>query len=169
MISFGACQTLGGRRPQLHASLVTDSAAVAVYHRGIGYTAKIGFTFTNSSGRTVSRAGCGGPGWPDLEKKVGTRWVPAYYPVMLTCRTSPDFSWEPGQQFRDVLRMAVTERGHNFFPQLEVDSIDGIYRLHWSFTEGRDAGAKGARSVEAISNEFLMKLSSSPLPASNTR
>jgi hypothetical protein len=166
--SLGGCQTLRGARPPLHALLVTDSTEVTAYHRGIGYTAKIGFTFTNTTGKTIARSGCGWPGSPDLEKKVDSRWVIAYNPVVLTCRTSPDFSWEPGTRLHDVLQFAAAERGHNFDPVINVDSIPGVYRLRWTFTVGTEAGAKGARSVEAISNEFVMKLISLPSSASNT-
>jgi len=174
LVAFGigllfGCQTFNGSRAPLHASLVTDSTEVTAYHRGSGYVATIGFTFTNNTGRTISRAGCGGPGWPGLEKKVNTRWISAYHPVVLACRTYPDFSWQPGAQIRDALRFVAYERGHNTYPQINVDSIDGTYRLRWSFTEGREAGAKGARNIEAISNEFYMKLSSSSAPASITR
>ena len=166
---LAACQSFGVRRTPLHALLLTDSSEVSAYHRGIGYHANIGFTLTNNTGRTISRAGCGGPGWPSLEKKVNSQWVAAYYPAVLLCRTIPDYSWPPGARFHDVLQFAAVERGHNIHPEIRVDSIDGIYRLHWSFTEGTEAGAKGARTVEAISNEFAMKLRSSAASASNTR
>ena len=53
-------------------------------------------------------------------------------------------------------------------PELEVDSIDGVYRLHWGFTEGPNASADKARRVNAVSNEFRMILRSSA-PSSITR
>ncbi len=143
------CQSLGVARTPLHASLITDLAEVTVHYRGHGYSANIGYTFTNTTGLTISRSGCGGPGSPDLEKQVGTRWTPAYYPVVLTCRTYPDFTWPSGAQIREALRFVAYERGQNSYPQINVDSIEGIYRLRWTFTQGREAGAKGARNVEA--------------------
>jgi hypothetical protein len=163
-----ACQSLSNR-PPLFAALTTDSTVVTAYHRGIGYTANIGFTLINTSGVTISRAGCGGPGWPDLEKKEDGQWVAVYYPIIMTCRTYPDFSWKPGAKIRDALHFEAFERGHNNFPEIRVDSISGVYRLRWSFTEGSEDGRKGARPVMAISNDFVIKLASSPAPASNTR
>lgn len=163
-----ACQSPSNRSP-LFAALTTDSTVVTAYHRGIGYSANIGFNLMNTSGVTISRAGCGGPGWPDLEKKENGQWVPAYYPIIMTCRTDPDFSWKPGARIRDTLHFQAFERGHNTGPEIRVDSINGVYRLRWSFTEGPEAGRRGARTVMAISNAFVMTLASSPAPASKTR
>jgi hypothetical protein len=163
-----ACQSLRSRPRPLHALIVTDSSEIGVSLRNNAYVAKIGFTFRNTTGHVISRAGCGGPGWPDVEKKVNDRWVAAYYPISLACRTIPDFSWEPGAKIRDQVSFMAFVRGHNTMPELEVDTIDGVYRLHWAFTEGRDVSAEKARLVEAVSNEFRMILRSSAA-SSNTR
>jgi hypothetical protein len=50
------------------------------------------------------------------------------------------------------------EPGHRMEPELQVESIDGVYRLRWGFSTRREAGAQGSREVEAISNEFRMVL-----------
>jgi hypothetical protein len=117
--------------------------------------------FTNTTGHAISRAGCGGPGFPDVEKKINGHWIAAYYPISLTCRSVPDYSWKPGAQIRDQVSFVAFVRGHHKMPELEVDSIDGVYRLHWAFTEGRDASVERARQVDAVSNEFRMILRSS--------
>lgn len=153
-----ACASLSRNRKPLSAYLHTDSTEIGVQFRGNAYVARIGFVLINNTGGPISRAGCGGPGWPDVEKKVNERWVPAYYPVYLACRMIPDFSWESGAAHRDAVAFMAFEPGHRMMPELLVDSIDGVYRLHWNFSEGREAGAKGARRVEAISNEFRMVL-----------
>jgi hypothetical protein len=163
------CQTFSRSRTASGVSLVTDSAAITVYHRGIGYMTDIGFTLSNNSGKPISRAGCGGPGWPDIEKKVDGRWTPAFYQIYLLCRRIPDFSWDTGAQVHDVLHFGAVEKGHHVGPELLVTSIDGIYRLRWTFTEGRVADAKGARRITTTSNEFRMTLASPSEPASNTR
>lgn len=153
-----ACQSFGGNHEPLSAFLRTDSTEVSVQFRSNAYVARIGFVLINNTGKPISRAGCGGPGWPEVEKRVNGRWVPAYYPVYLACRTIPDFSWENGARYQDAVAFMAFEPGHRTMPELMVDSIDGVYRLHWGFSEGREAGAKGARRVEAISNEFRMIL-----------
>jgi hypothetical protein len=140
-----------------------------VRFNGKAYFAKIGFVYVNDTGKPVSRAGCGGPGWPDLEKNVAGRWVQAYWPVYLACRIIPDFVLASGATYHGVLEFLAFEPGHNIMPLLLVDSIDGVYRLRWDFSEGEVAGAKGVRRVEAISNEFRMVLRRGAPPASNTR
>ncbi|MDQ6873284.1 MAG: hypothetical protein M3037_14975 [Gemmatimonadota bacterium] len=157
-VCLGACQTLGPSEPPLTASLRTDSAEIGVRHSGIGYGADIGFVYTNTTSGPVSKTGCGGPPFPDLQKKVNDNWVYAYYPIYLMCLTKPDFKLESGQSFRGVLQFGAFEPGHNTGPELRVDSIDGIYRLQWIFVEGTDASAKEARRVESTSNEFRMIL-----------
>lgn len=169
LISLLACQTVVQSKGPVSASLRIDSTEIGVQFRGNAYVANIGFVYVNETKKPVSRAGCGGPGRPDLEKRVNDRWVPAYYPVSLACRTYPDFSLESGATYRDVLQFMAFEPGHNIMPELMVDSIDGVYRLRWDFSEGREAGAKGGRSVQATSNEFRMTLRSSTVHAPNTR
>lgn len=157
-VSLGACQTLGPSELPLTASLQTDSAEIGVHHSGFAYGAEIGFVYTNTTSGPVSKGGCGGPPFPDLQKKVNGTWVYAYNPIYLLCLTKPDFKLESGQSFRGVLRFGAFDPGHNTEPVLKVDSIDGIYRLQWTFAEGTDAAAKDARRVESTSNEFRMIL-----------
>lgn len=153
-----ACHSVNSPDPSLRASLVADSAQFTVVHQGTFFNGQIGFTFTNTTQSVVSRAGCGGPGWPELQKNVDGRWVTAYDQISLACRTIPDFSWQPGELMHSVLQFSVAERGQSFYPQLNVASIDGVYRLRWTFAVGREAGAPGAQEVEAISNRFRLRL-----------
>jgi hypothetical protein len=163
LIAIGAlayvvgCETLAPSTPPLAASLRTDSTEIGAHRSGFYYLANIGFVYTNTTAKPVSMAGCG-PRFPELEKNVGGKWVAAYYPVYLACLTKPDFMIESGATFRGVLQFMASEPGHNTMPELNVDSIDGIYRLRWDFREGTDATAPGTRSVESISNEFRMVL-----------
>jgi hypothetical protein len=134
---------------------------VTVFHRGDGYFANIGFTFVNNSGDVISQAGCGAPGSPLVEKKVNGNWVAAYYPIYLLCLTKPDFTWEPGTRTAGTVTFSAFEPGHKKEPTLRIDTIDGTYRLHWGFTKGRDAGAKGAKRYDVVSNEFQLVLATS--------
>ena len=167
--SLVACRTVRRTPTKLGVSLLTDSLEVSVHHRGIGYMADIGFTLANNSRSPISRSGCGGPGSPDIEKKVAGRWVPAYYQVYLLCRTIPDFFWDAGAHIHQSVHFGAVEKGHNTSPELLIDSIDGVYRLKWSFTQGFVADAKHVRGITVISNEFRMRLAASPAPTSNTR
>ena len=152
------CETVNRIRGPEQALLRTDSAEVGVRFTGIAYAAKIGFLYVNTTDGAVSMAGCGGPPSPEVEKKVSGRWVVAYYPFYAMCRTIPDFSFDSGAKFHGEVDFFAFEPGHNTLPILKVDSIDGVYRLRWTFAKGRVADAKDARRVEAISNEFRMVL-----------
>ena len=154
-----SCASPGGNREPRTAYLRTDSTEIAVTsHPNVhSYSGAIGFVLINNGDKPVSRSGCSSPTGPDLEKKVNGRWVPAIYPINALCRRVPDFSWESGPTYPRALGFNVFERGHGL-PELLVDSINGVYRLHWILTEGRKADATGARKIEAVSNEFRMKL-----------
>ena len=158
LASLMACETLKPLRRPLTASLRTDSAEIGVQFRPPVYVAKIGFVFVNTTAGPISKAGCGGLPDPQVEKKVDGHWVPAYHPVDLACRITPDFRIESGATLRGVVSFGAYERGHNTYPELLVDSIDGIYRLWWSFVQGADASLKSARRVDAVSDEFRMVL-----------
>ena len=169
LASLCGCQTVARQNPAEPLVLRTDSTSVTVFHRGGGYFAKIGFTFINNSGDVISQAGCGGPGSPIVEKKVNGAWVAAYYPFYLLCRTLPDFTWEPGARITSRVDFGAFEPGRNKELSLRIDTIDGTYRLHWGFTKGRDATAKGVKRYEVISNEFQLVLAPDAPQASNTR
>jgi hypothetical protein len=153
-----ACQALIPSRRPLLVSIHTDSAEVGVHFNQNTYFGKIGFFFVNDTGKPLSRAGCGGPGWPALEKNVDGHWVPAYYQIYLACRTMPDFFLPPGGTYRSVLDFMAFEPGHNKGPELLVKTIDGVYRLHWGFVAAQNTDEEGASQVELISNEFRMVL-----------
>lgn len=153
-----ACQTLTGSDQPPSALLRADSAEVGVQYSGFAYSAKIGYTYTNTTSRPVSRAGCGGPPPPDLEKNVAGHWVRAYSPVSLLCLTKPDFMVPSGVTIHDTLQFWAAEPGRNTEPSLLVDSIDGVYRLRWDMVEGTDATRQGARIVTSTSNEFFRVL-----------
>ena len=155
---LGTCRTLQRSRAPLHAELRTDSTEIGVHFGGELYLAKIGFVFVNTTASPISKAGCGFPPWPEVEKLVNGRWTAAYHPAYLMCRTIPDFVIAPGASYPGVIEFHAAAPGKGIGPTLRVDSIDGTYRLRWVWTEGREADRKNARSVEGISNEFRMVL-----------
>ena len=156
--SLVACGSLGPSERPPTASLRTDAAEIRVHRSGFAYVADIAFVYTNTTPNPVSKAGCGMPPFPDLEKKVDGHWVRAYSPIYLLCLTKPDFMLRSGEAYHGVLKFTAYEPGHNTAPTLDVDTIDGIYRLRWDFVEGTDATEGNVRRVESISNEFRMAL-----------
>ena len=155
---LGACQSLGFSNRPLTAFLRTDSAEVTVRHSGHAYFANIGFVYTNTTSGPVAQGGCGFPPFPTLEKKVKGQWILAYNPIYLACLTKPDFMLPSGASYHGVIPFTAYERGQNTSPTLDVDSIDGVYRLRWDFAQGTDESEEGARRVVSTSNEFRMVL-----------
>jgi hypothetical protein len=166
--SLLACAPLNPFREPPTASLRADSGEVGVHRSGFAYIAKIGFTYINTTAKPVSKAGCGFPPWPTLEKKVEGRWVLAYNPVYLLCLTRPDFMVRSGETFHAVFDFEAYEPGHRWAPTLDVSSVDGIYRLRWDLVEGTDANNRDARIIRSTSNEFRMVLRAAPSPTSTT-
>jgi hypothetical protein len=164
---LGACDTISRLRPPLRAQLRTDSTLIAVHFSGHGYAANIGFEFTNTTSDTISMLGCVGIPDPAVEKLVNGVWRPAYEPFYALCRSSPDFALSSGDTMRRVIRFSAAARGERVMPQLLVDSINGVYRLHWIWTAGAKADARNARRVEAVSNQFRMFQILSPAVSSH--
>ena len=159
LVSIGACQTLRFPRQLVTAPIRTDSAQIGVRHGGYTYRAEIGLVFTNTTPNPVSAAvRC--PPFQWLEKKVQDNWVRATgYNNCLTSAGPPGLTIESGQSYRGLYQLLASDRGHAGWPELQVDSIEGIYRLRWNFREGTDAYDENARTVEGISNEFRIVLS----------
>jgi hypothetical protein len=146
VLHIAGCQTFQYREPYLHM-LQTDSAEVAVR----GAIVRIGFSFANMTGKPIS-GGCE----PILERMINAKWKLLPRTTLLDC-------------------MGITlERGAIFHTQFEMltshvvedlalagvrgaDSIDGVYRLRWSFVEGRDSHSARARPVSGVSNEFRLE------------
>src|ERR1700737_3637912 len=145
LLWFGACQTLRLSRAPLTAPIRTDSVQIGVRHGGYTYKAEIGLVFTNTTPNPVSTAvWC--PPFQRLEKKVQDHWVRATaYNNCLLSAGMPGLTIESGQSYRDVFQLLASDHGHAGWPELRVDSIDGIFRLRWDFVEGTNPSATGGR------------------------
>jgi hypothetical protein len=166
-VLLGACDTISRLRPPLRAQLRTDSTQMSVHFNGHGYAANIGFEFLNTTSDTISILGCGGPGFPAVEKLVDGVWTDAYERFSPACRLVPDFALPSGRAFRGVIPFSAAARGERVESRLLVDSINGVYRLHWIWTAGAKADARNARRVEAVSNQFRMFQILSPAVSSH--
>jgi len=136
-----ACQTVSSSNP-VSLVLRSDSAEVTVA-RGV---TKIPFLLVNITEKAFRAGGC----LPQLQKKVNEKWVTADFGTVLGCEGG---LLEPGATSRDTLPVFTTNLVNNL---QGVNSIDGVYRLRWTFVEGKDREARRARKVEAVSNEFRM-------------
>lgn len=138
------------------ASLTTDSTEYAVrLDRGL-YRVAIGYAYVNRTGRPVSANYCREPNPPLLEKAVGDRWLLAYDPIELLCKSNTPFRIRAGATYHGTLRVAVAPRGGHVLPELAVDSVPGTYRLRWVLHAGDDPDDWRAALVETHSNRFRL-------------
>lgn len=154
-MSGAGCAGLGSRKP-LRLALEIDSAEYAAYHRAFVHTGRVPFRLKNTTGKPISRAGCGGPGAPAFEKLVNGKWVYGFEVVSLACRTEPDFYFPPGQEYSSIADFYAFDPGHHTMPELRLDSVGGTYRLEWGFAVGYDAMDEKARRVEFTSKPFRL-------------
>ena len=135
-------------------SLTTDSARYTVRFGRPYYRVRIGFVYRNGTSAPVSANYCRSPAPPMLEKWVDGRWVLAYAPAMLLCKSEPPFRVASGEEYRSVIDVAAAKPGLHFGPELAVASIPGIYRLRWILSTGPDPDDRTLGTVEAISASF---------------
>lgn len=142
---------------------VDISQAVAVIKKD-PYTKvvfNVPFEIKNRMSTEIYMVGCMQAPPPVLQKYVLGKWVDVYQPVILDC-LSPPFIIEPGETFRDILRVEGYAPGQNTYPVFEAD-IDGTYRLVQKLYINLDKFDSGNMEdgllpiEERISNTFTVK------------
>jgi hypothetical protein len=71
--------------------------------------------------------------------------------------TLPPFRIRSGRTFRSVLHVVAAPPGRNVSPYWQVDSVPGIYRLHWVLHAAANSGHPG-RVVDATSASFRLMM-----------
>ena len=95
------------------------------------------------------------PFW--LEKRIGDRWIPAYFPQTCSGRYRPELVLEVGQTFAGFFTIwDCQEQEYNCYPRFEVDTIPGDYRF--VFIVRRVAGdtLRPVPKAEEVSNVFRL-------------
>lgn len=129
---FGACSSPAGLDSDAAALMVTDAAAYQLVSGPSGEVmAIIGYTYSNRTGRPVSIPNCLGDVPPHLEKLVEGTWVVAWGAPTLDC-LSPPVTIQPGEQYRDGVRLRAWPPDSDVRPKFVVDPIEGVYRLVWA-------------------------------------
>lgn len=113
------------------APLRTDQSVYTLKTTGGTHHLSIGFTFTNPTARRAYVPTCRTPHPPGLEKWQNGAWVRAYSPVVLQC-LGPPLIIEPGATYTGTLEVNAGRAGANQYPQFQVQSIPGTYRLVWN-------------------------------------
>jgi hypothetical protein len=159
---LGACHIPSAMRAPSggRAYIVVDSNAFTVRYERPAYRAQIRYTYINKSGQTVSADYCKEPGPPALEKEVAPgQWVTAYSPVMLLCQAIPPFRLVTGASYRGQLAVfAVMNNTDNVWPTWRVDSVPGVYRLHWTLRAGPNPDDRTKPMIDAVSSSFRLTL-----------
>jgi hypothetical protein len=145
LFCIAGCRTFQYHEPYLHL-LQTDSTEITVH-----VLVRIEFSFANITGKPIS-GGCS----PLLEKKIGDKW--RRLPVNSLLETCYGVTFETGKIFHTEFVMLTS----NILDDLSIGDprgakIDGIYRLRWTFVEGRDPQSTRARPVSGTSNEFALR------------
>jgi hypothetical protein len=125
--------------------LRTDQSAYALERRRTSWEADIPYEFVNRTGDTVYLTNCRGDFGLRLEKWHEGEWVTAWTPVQLMC-LSPPLEIGPGATFADTVHVIAGLPGSNVMPKLEVEEVDGAYRLVWlagshDYNDGEPGGA----------------------------
>jgi hypothetical protein len=156
----GACRIVhfGGAPDPRAVTLRVDSSAYVLRVVGSTYRTDIGFTFTNHTGGTVSKAICGGPTPPTLEMEVSPgRWMMAYSVVELMCDTDPPFRVANDRSYHGTVHVVAAPHGVGGpLGGWIVDTIPGTYRLRWNLRGGADPHKASAAIIDAISPSFRL-------------
>jgi len=137
----------------------TDTLCYALRDTGVGYLTWILFTATNpSSDTTYYMRYCGsGTIALILQKLIDTEWVDAWVPVVPRCGWLAPFP--PQSQYRSAVVVFGGYPSNNYNPKFMVDSLPGIYRLHWSSLYADSIWGEQVPLVQRTSNPFHLAVS----------
>lgn len=109
----------------------TDALAYTLRLTSVGLEGKIPFAFTNPTGSPVYIVNCNGYTSLQLEKLVEGIWVGVWSPVIPQCLSAPVVV-QPGEEYRDTVRVFGGHPSTNDYPKFDVAAIPGVFRLVWS-------------------------------------
>jgi hypothetical protein len=142
----------------LDAPIRTDKDVYVLTSHNRGWHGEIRYSYANRTGRTVSLLNCRGVYRVRLEKWQDGGWVLAYDMILQAC-LSPPIHIPPGASHEGRLVIDVGARGSNNYPKLEIDEIDGQYRLviddaFWNYNHDGPAWGDKLPLAERSSGAF---------------
>ena len=156
-----ACGAPTGPASDAAALMVTGSASYQLI-RGPRESVRttIEYVYSNRTGQAVSIPNCNGDVTPLLEKFVDGAWVVAWDAPKNDC-LSPPVTIEPGEQYRDAVRLRGYPPDGDVRPRFLVSSIEGEYRLVWpdAVWDYDDSGPPWGESLplhQRVSNRFAL-------------
>lgn len=107
------------------APIQTDRLQYVLTETDAGWSAEIGYAFTNRTGRAVTVAHCAGAYSLKLQQRRAGGWVDAWPPLLPLCLSVPVVI-EPGADRAGTVWFIA--RPNDF----EVDRVAGVYRIVWT-------------------------------------
>jgi hypothetical protein len=125
-------------------------------YRPMAFKVTINTSYTNRTGGRVYLPVCIEPFQPNLEKKVGDKWVVVYGAGGRMCRGTP-VRIEPGETYRDAFKMEAFWPRRNSNLDFHEKEIDGTYRLVREIYSNYEMWREVELPLkERISNEFRL-------------
>jgi len=121
------------------APIQTDRSQYVAKRVSQGVEFTIPFTFTNTTSETVFLPNCRVSGKIDLDmilqKQVDGGWRTVWSPITRLC-LSPPVLIAPQETYVDTLRGFGGRPGEPVAPELQVQEVEGVYRLVWTQLRG---------------------------------
>lgn len=130
VVAVSGCGSSTGPESLDVPAIWTDRPEYVVKQTRAGWSAEIPYTFVNRTGEPVYVPNCNGAFNLRLDRWQGTRWVPAWGPILPLCLSAP-IVIEAGEALQDTVHFFAAPEGSNAYPQLKAPGIEGTYRLVW--------------------------------------
>ncbi len=149
------------RPPDAASPIRTDRAEYTARRVADGVEVEIPFTYTNRTGRTVYVVNCNGIAPPGLQKRVDGEWMRAWSAAVPLC-LSPPIVIGAGRTYTDTLRVFAGTPSSGVAPVLEVEEVEGVYRLVWEnvvhdYDDARPGFGEPLPLEARISNPFRLE------------
>jgi hypothetical protein len=144
-----------------HAPIQTDREIYTLDWDGAWYRTMVRYTFLNRTGHEVFIVNCNGAFALRLERWTGSRWLPAWSPVLPDC-LSPPIEIATGEHREFTLEVVGARPSGNHYPQFDQATPSGWYRIVWmsalssfqtSYPFGPEIGAE-----HRYSNPFRLRV-----------
>lgn len=131
------------------AAIRTDRAEYVADRSGGGVSLDIHIRYTNPTDGPTWLSTCHGAYPPMMEKLVDGAWVRAFEPPVLLCLGVP-IVVAPGASFDDDFIVRASPRGSNTYPQFELETVPGTYRLVWDIHRGDGSGIANGETPQLL-------------------
>lgn len=129
-VSTTSCDSPLSVEREPDAAIQTDRLSYTLRKAGSGFEVEIPYTFANPTGSRVYLVNCNQYVEALLERETNNGWGMGWAPAVNDC-LSPPIIIEPGEVFRDTVRVHAARFGSNTYPQFQFEDPKGVYRIRW--------------------------------------